>query len=419
MSDPEVFTIPAHNYERVIKEIEKLNRRAQKLNFPCMELEVVKQYDIPHPKYVKLADAGHISKESIPMVTMRDIVVNGDAVKIEGFDLMGTLDHYSIPGKCIVKTVPGQSVPSEFHNHDATCDHCNKKRYRTETFVLREDGTDNYTVVGRQCVRDFIGYDVSALMRYLQRWRDLTASFSDEEDDRWWGGRYVPQYNKEEVLASTFGAIRVRGWKAKSACDEGETPTSVYVANLFEPPVFSRGQEREKADWYAFVQDVQSSHKEDLVEAGEAIEWLKQQPDNNEYMHNLHVLNECESIPSNMFGYWCSLAAAYQRAMNTLKVQQAARQAQKNEWIGDPKDRLELEVEVVTITAIDGAYGVVNIHRMLDSEGRTLVWFANTDSPEMDAGHKYVIRATVKKHDEYKDWKQTVVSRCQRLTTLS
>ncbi len=409
--EPEVFTIPSFNMERLIKEVNKLNNRAKKLGFPLMSINVVKQYEMPHPAYVRMFNEGLIKERQIPMIKVSDLTIEGEAIKIEGYELMGTLDHYSIPGSVIVRTVPGQSIPSEFHDRDATCDHCGKKRYRIETFVLQESDTDNYLAVGRQCVRDFIGYDVASLARYLQRWRDLTESFSDEEDERWYGGRYVPAFKKEEVLATTFGAIRVDGWRAKSACAEDETPTSVNVINAFDPPTFmGRGSEQAAARYREWMRKVRESHEEDLVSAQEAIDWLETQEGFNEYMHNLKVLAKAEAIPLNMFGFWCSLAAAYLRQQERLKLAEAERKNRLNEWIGNIKERIELTVTIVTIRAYDGAYGVVNQHRMLDDGGRTLIWWANTNSG-MEEGSTYKIKGTVKKHDEYKDWKQTVLSR--------
>jgi hypothetical protein len=322
------------------------------------------------------------------------------------------LDHYSIPGKVIVRTVPGQTIPVEFHNRDATCDHCKKIRYRIETFVLRETGTNNHLAIGRQCVRDFIGYNVAALARYLERWKSLFGDMNDQDGEYWTGGRVVRQYNKEAVLAATLGMIRVKGWKPKSKCDfeAGEVPTSSHVIDYFEPPKWSRGMEREREAYEEMVRDVRSSRDDDLKEGVAAVEWLATQDDTNEYMHNLHVLNECESIPMNMFGYWCSLAAAFQRAQERLRYQESERKNRKNEWLGDLKERLSLQIQVVTIRAVEGYYGVVNIHRMLDTEGRTFIWFANTNSG-MKEGNTYKIKGTVKKHDEFKDWKQTVLNR--------
>lgn len=413
----DIYSIPAVNMERLIKEVNKLNKRADKLGFPHMSINVKEKYKVIHPKYVERDD---IKDELKPRIEMADITLEGSAPKIDGYEFIGTLDHYSIPGSVIVRAVPGQTVPKQFHDRSAVCDHCNKKRYRTETFVLHEESIDKYICVGRQCVRDFIGYDVSALARYLERYRKMFDSFSNYDDDRWWGGRIQLSYGKEDVLAATFGTIRVKGWKPKSACnfEEGDIPTSSWVSDIFNPPPFmGRDAEKARRAHEEFVSEVMISRDEDLKKAELAIEWLDDQNDSNEYMHNLKVIRDADAVPLNMFGFWCSLAAAYDRAMDQLEIKKAEKQKQLNEWVGDIKQRMEFEVRVVSIKVIDGYYNPVRIHRMLDDEGRTLVWFANTNA-DMEKGSTYHIKGTVKKHDEYEGWKQTHLSRVAVLSAV-
>lgn len=419
--EAETFTLPTSALERLQKEVDKLNRRADRLGFPHMSIKVIDTKEVPHPIYVKRLKEresqfpGSVTQydwDRVPMITMTELSLEGDAPKIKGYEFVGTLDHYSIPGEVIVRTVPGQTVPEEFHDRDATCDHCQKIRLRTETFVLRREGSNQHIAVGRQCVRDFIGYDVSALARYLERWRDLRAALSDEDDERYWGGgRIVMTFNKIEVLASTLGVIRVRGWKAKSACNEYDIPTAGHVLDLFVPPTFTgNNAAQRRAEYKAFVADVVATRDEDLEVAEKVIEWLDEQEDRNEYMHNLKVLRKAEGIPTNMFGYWCSTAAAYLRAQEQLRLEEVKNKGRLNEYIGEIKERLKFNITVVTIRHIEGVYGVVNVHNMRDDQGRTLVWFANTNSG-MEEGKSYTIKGTVKKHDEFKGWKQTVLNR--------
>lgn len=412
----ETFTIPAQNMERLGREVTKLNRRAVKLGQPQMAIVELGRTLIDDPREVsRFAAEGKNLKDPevrkrIPKIEMIEIRLEGDAPKIEGYSLMGTLDHYSVPGEVIVRTVPGQTIPQEYHNHDASCDHCNKIRRRVETFVLRNEEGE-HLAIGRQCVRDFIGYDVAALARFLQRIYSLVESFSDPDDDRWFGGRVVHAFDAAKVLAVTFATIRIRGWRAKSACDDYETPTSEYVRMYFMPPRFvGRHADQDRREYLDFCEDVDSTADADMDTARKAIEWLADQPDTNEYMHNLHVLARQEVTPVNMFGYWCSLAAAYERAMERLRLEESSRATRKNEHVGAVKQRGEFTVTVESIRNINSHYGLSQLHRMIDDEGRTLVWFANTNSG-MDVGNTYRIKGTVKKHDEYKGWAQTTLTR--------
>ena len=54
------------------------------------------------------------------------------------------------------------------------------------------------------------------------------------------------------------------------------------------------------------------------------------------------------------------------------------------------------------------------IHTFKDSAGNVLVWKTSSNSlPELNEGDKVHIKGTVKEHSEYKDEKQTVLTRCK------
>lgn len=204
----------------------------------------------------------------------------------------------------------------------------------------------------------------------------------------------------------TIAHIREFGWIPRSTADPmvGRTATADEILGLLLPSKDSTVREKQRKT----IEKIQWNKDRDEQEARDAIEWLKTQPSNNEYMVNLHTIAAADAVPSKLFGYWCSLAAAYQRAQERLRLNKA--QKKVSEWVGNVKDKIETVVTVTGISHVDSYYGTVHLHRMLDDAGRTLVWFANTDSG-MEPGRKYKIRGTVKKHDEYQNWKQTVLTR--------
>lgn len=405
---PEIHKIAECNMERLNKAIAKLNRRADKIGVPQVSVVIHATNDIPDPEIVRKIKEGRITPtEDIPTIRIHDVEIVGEGPKIEGWKFVGTLDHYTIPGKVIVNTVPGEAVPAQYFTIEATCDHCEKIRRRVETFVLEgiDENEGEWKAVGRNCLRDFFGHDPQVVARWLSRIMSFVESLDEDE----WGfgngnGRYETYYDAIKVLTNTIACIRSFGWVPRSASDEDNLPTSGHVFYIMSPPYDAKARE-EKAH---FMTRVKFEPEADLKEAEEAVAWLKTKEGDNEYMHNLKLLEDEDRIPSKMMGYWCSLASAYQREQNRLEL--AARTLKLNEYCGELKERLEIEVKCVGINYIDSYYGTVCIHRMLSTEGHTIIWFANTDA-KMSKGVRYKVRATVKKHEEYKDWKQTQVNR--------
>jgi hypothetical protein len=77
----------------------------------------------------------------------------------------------------------------------------------------------------------------------------------------------------------------------------------------------------------------------------------------------------------------------------------------------------DIYVELIRKFSFDGRYGVTNVYNMLDKEGHLFVWFTSTIQPFEIHDHLVISSATIKDHKEYKDDKQTVITRA-RLKTL-
>lgn len=403
MTDRETFNIPAWNMGLLEKKIKQMNKRAAKIGVPFVEIEVIREFERIAPGYEERAEL--MGKEWVPKIKVFEIALNGEGPKIAGWTFVGTLDHNTLPGSVIVNAVPGETVPTEFHNHDAICDHCGKIRRRNETFVLHHDEDDKYTQVGRQCLRDFLGHDPKAVASFLTALRRLEDDLGNEDSD-WYGGggHAVYSYDHNAVLSATAAVIEKEGWLPRSAA--GARPaTADLVLSLFLP---LPKEGRARSEHLRWKESLDLGNERFEKEAVTAREWLKKQNSNNEYLHNLHAIDEAAEVPARMFGYWCSVVSSYQRAMERLRIQKAEKKV--SEHFGNVGDRVETNVKVLGIRYTEGYYGTVGIVKMLDDEGRTVIWFANS-KVGMESGNRYRIKGTIKKHDEYNEWKQTVLTR--------
>jgi len=82
-----------------------------------------------------------------------------------------------------------------------------------------------------------------------------------------------------------------------------------------------------------------------------------------------------------------------------------------NEYVGNVKDRLTFEVVVKSIYYLEGVYGTTALYTMRDSEGHTIITFYSGSKMKLEVGESYDIKGTVKSHKEYRDVKQTVLTR--------
>lgn len=387
-------TIPAGNKELTDAKLKKLNKRAVKLGCKPVELVVVgtEKKEKKHP----------VTREVIGYVEYLDIELRGEIPKLAGWEFIGTLDLVTLPGKVIVKAVPGHEVPTKYRDTDGYCDHCKTRRYRLETFVVRnEDG--EYKAVGRNCLRDFLGHNPAAVIAFLH------------EFDCWgeeWGGWKLPDplFDKVKVLEVTGAVINLYGWVPKSKADyeTGLWATAGRVFDYFHPP--KRKYKEEYKAWVKFFDEVNGKLDDRCKrDAENTFDWIKDRAEknNSDYIHNLVTIADADGVPARLFGYWCSAIASYLRDKarieeETVKV--------CNEYVGEIKKRLEFRVKVTGIKWIETFYGGSCIHNFIDEDGHKLTWFA-TNGSDMETGLKYTIKGTVKKHEEYNGIKTTYLNR--------
>ena len=82
-------------------------------------------------------------------------------------------------------------------------------------------------------------------------------------------------------------------------------------------------------------------------------------------------------------------------------------------WIAAPGDVIkELPVVLSKKSSFIGKFGLTNVINITDNFGNALVWFT-TSTPVFKIGDSLILTASVKKNDEYKGTKTTVITRAR------
>ncbi len=100
-------------------------------------------------------------------------------------------------------------------------------------------------------------------------------------------------------------------------------------------------------------------------------------------------------------------------AANAIEGQQVRKvEGLASEYVGEVKDRIEFEAEVIGVYGTEGYYGHTDIVKFKDARGNYFTWFAS-DYTNLACGDRMSIKGTVKKHDQFRGIKQTVLTRCK------
>lgn len=104
-------------------------------------------------------------------------------------------------------------------------------------------------------------------------------------------------------------------------------------------------------------------------------------------------------------------AQAGERIVLTLPAQAAS----KSVHVGQPGEKLSLDVEITAVYTHNGAFGITFIHKIRDTEGNEFVWFSQGKRVEEGVYHMTakVHKEPSKAHSEYYGTKQTRLTHCK------
>jgi len=141
--------------------------------------------------------------------------------------------------------------------------------------------------------------------------------------------------------------------------------------------------------------------------AAAAIEWIKNANIDNDYLHNLQVIVKKGYVIYREVGFAASLLAAYDKAMDQIEECKQS----VSQHLGTVGQRYCFNLTVRAMRSYEGDYGVRTMVRFDDPSGNVLVWWASGEPEWLETGDTITVAGTVKKHDEYRGIKQTLLSR--------
>ena len=404
------FEIPAHNFSVLEEKLVKLNRKAVKLGTTPITLEVIGEHEQKQRQQATGVEY---------VVVVKHVVVHGETPRVAGWDLVAKITAVETEAgvENLVQCVPGQSVPARFRTAVNNCEHCNSKRHRKDTFILRDIKTGDHKQVGRNCLGDFLGgVSPESVLARCQWSLGVLGLASDSEGDGWGERMSERSTPLSQFVATTAICIRKLGWISRGLARDNDAEATADTAwSLCNPPHTTealKAQEAFVARLDLFVCD------SDTALTVKAIEWAKALPvvDVPDYLFNLGVAVRMGYVVSKNMGLVASLVSAYSREVEKVIADKVrAEEAADLTHEGVVGQRRGFEAcRVVGTRSWEGHYGVTTLvrFRMDSGKGNHVNWFASGDvTDDWEIDHVYDITGTVKKHDEYKGTKQTVVNR--------
>lgn len=352
---------------------------------------------------------GKVQRVEIPMIRYH---VEGEAPKVGDFVFLAELEL--VPGAGVL--IAGKEVGAIGREWKGECQHCGKNRARRNGYVV-EGADGKRLVVGKACLRDFVGRDVPAAALFLFQFEKALAGAAEEEG---WGGGYA-RWEDEllGVIAAARAVIALYGWAPKAS--DGYSSADRVGFALW--PIRGPGDRSdERAIKAAVLKELKDNGDHYERVAREVIEWGRALDAKSDYENNLKVALAAEWVDAKRFGLVVSACAAFDRqvareADRERQRAERAEQAKVSKWFGRVGERYEAELELISARVMPASeWGQSVLYQFRGPDGEAIKWFCSGKAPRVDgkpieAGDRFRAKFSVKRHGEYQGVKESVVLR--------
>lgn len=384
------------NWDLTADELELTRNKINAINVKAAKRGLSGRLEVVSEKIEISRDIAGIEIKEIVYRTS----VQGEPPKHNGWSFLASLEW--IETGVIVSNVPGAPMIDRSKLEPNKCDHCGYYRNRKATYVV-SDG-NRQLQVGSTCMKDFLGWDGSVVL--------ITEKDIEQEIGGFYGTG-SRDFLTESVLAVAWACVTELGYVRSS--EPGATRDA--VAAVLSPVVTKWNREiKERIGPIAGQAVPMAQRLREFILSDEF--W-----GNSDYVLNLKTMCAAETAQARHLGFLASVPQAYAKHLERSFIKQRASEALANEWVGTEKEKLTLNVKIRAIRWIQDDFnpygGSKPLYTFLSDTGHTFKWFASRaafgEEVTPEDGEFFSIQGSVKKHEDYKGLKSTVLTRCKKV----
>lgn len=340
--------------------------------------------------------------------TVKYIVINAEGKAIiNDWKFVASVEHTDKGN--IIKSCCDVEVPERYYTSECICEHCHSKRYRKDTYIVQNITSGEFKQVGKSCLKDFTcGMSVEGIASYISLFDELIQG--EVIEGGYHGTRYIEVKESLQYIAETirhFGYVR----------SDDIRPTKQRAREYYELEhgMLSGYYDKERAkelraetESVSFKYD--SEYAKELTE--NVLKWIEEQEESTNYIHNLKTVCSLEYVSFDKFGLLASMFPTYDKQLvrEKQKAEEKA-QEQQSEYVGNVGDRITVQIaDFKIVTSWETEYGLTKIFKIVDTDGNIYTW--KTSGGIADGTETIV--GTVKAHNEYRDVKQTELTRVRK-----
>lgn len=401
------------------KRIEKLNAKAQKFGLEPISILSSKESYWAYKTETNRSGTKATSylvpfkpEQHEARVTLHEVQLQYPIVKLGNWNVVGKLEAYG-DGLLQFSATPHKQDKqrlNEAAQKALCCEHCNTARKRKEGFLLRNEETGDYKLIGSSCLEDFTGHDPQKAL-FLAK---MSSVVQFEDMDEYFGGRSgVQAFAAKQVIALSHVLIQRHGFVSSNTSRETGIPSTAQdVMAALNTMVYNPGDQHSGS--------LRQSMIDSMPHAEAVIEWVKTSTDNSPYFQNLKLSLSQDVIPMHpkVMAIAVSAIPAYSKHC-AAEIEKRTRS--NSQHVGTPKEKMERELTIKGTYTFETQYGPSTFVTLMDDDGNVFKWKTASCPQDIHNGQGQRIRATftIKDHGEYKGTKETSVLRLKVTEWLS
>lgn len=368
-----IINIPNEAIESFKNRVEKVNKKANKIGSePILINSISKPFQ---QKY-------HQENKTFVRNIVTIEYVQPD-IRIKGYSLVGMISRD--PTGAFQINDYNMNNFKDYENPDFTrCDHCNTKRQRNSIVILK-DKNQQELVVGKTCLKDFMGVVPSTYYKFVDEIHELY------DDESYPNNGFSPAYPVLNTLAHTFDIASRNGF-VKASDDIDNVPTYLLVKEALLAG--------------------KSASNEGIAKAKKGINIIKEMDEKdiyNDYMFNIHQILKNEHVMAKKLAMAVSSYIAIKKILDKREEEKGNKKA--NIYVGQVGESISLNVKIDMIKIVPGYMGGESrLYLMTEKEsGNALKVFTTAKKFQPKEGDEIAIEAKVKEHEIFKGNRTTVL----------
>lgn len=415
------FTVRVHysNLELFRTRVAEINEKFSKKNLPLVTWAILVD-DVEEHVYTIIAKSEFEQSN-----------LSGVDVKFEG--VVSLIDYnendkiYTFDNPLITRLVSA----------DCRCDKCQKKIGRAKYIVFSKTDDvqtrDDLIVLGTTCAKEYFPFDVESYFYGLELAFDELASLYDEErgsfsfratttdfDDVYYGtvacSDNLKIYTKENRQTRSL----VDGWIA----DEKMWKNGPTYREYYPIPTTAISIEEMK-EWINEAFNKDDSEIRSDFEFNARTTFFTTDNNGKRTLRD-RIPNKYRGIA--IYGFFSAKQNHEKIVAKKIAEEERAKANAEVTYFGNVGDKFEHEMTFEKIFGFETMYGYQYILLFRDEENHVFKWSSSRGTYqcwcktngrdgflEYEIGKKYILKGTIKAHEEYRNVKQTVITRCKVL----